>query len=203
MRLSNMHFFYDAQGKPCQVNRGGTIYNYVLNLQGDVVGLTDASGNLVVEYKYDAWGKLLGISGSLATSLGTANPLRYRGYVYDNETGLYYLHSRYYDPETRRFVSADILMGEMGTIHSTNIFAYCRNEPVMHSDHYGYSPISDFLQDVFCGINEAYIQNARNEYKSSISFASNLGLSVMDYPLANSFFNHFCGEMENHLEKKR
>ena len=76
----------------------GAVYAYIHNLQGDVVGILDSGGALVVEYKYDAWGKLLTTAGTLADTLGKRNPFRYRGYVFDEETGLYYLRSRYYNP---------------------------------------------------------------------------------------------------------
>ena len=76
----------------------GTKYGYIHNLQGDVIGLIDSNGTEVVKYVYDAWGKILSTTGSLASSLGTIQPFRYRGYVFDQETGLYYLRSRYYNP---------------------------------------------------------------------------------------------------------
>ena len=88
-----MHFFYDAQSRPAMVEFNGTLYGYVHNLQGDVVGIVDNTGSLVVEYKYDAWGKPV-ITQTLSDSceaLAELNPFRYRGYVYDGETGLYYL----------------------------------------------------------------------------------------------------------------
>ena len=72
-----------------------------------MVALLNTSGSPVVAYTYDAWGKLLSTGGDLATTLGVLNPLRYRGYVYDSETGLYYLQSRYYDPQIGRFINAD------------------------------------------------------------------------------------------------
>ena len=87
----NLHFFYDAQSRPAKVRFNGTVYTYVQNLQGDIVGILDSNGNLVVEYKYDAWGKPLSTTGSLADTLGVRNPFRYRSYVYDEESGLYYL----------------------------------------------------------------------------------------------------------------
>ena len=101
-----LYFSYSA-GKPTAVNYNGTDYYYVTNLQGDVVAILDTGGNRVVEYVYDAWGKILSVTGTHADTLGQHNPLRYRGYVYDNETGLYYLNSRYYDPEVGRFISPD------------------------------------------------------------------------------------------------
>ena len=83
-------------------------------------------------YSYDAWGKLLQIGGGLASTLGQANPLRYRGYVYDSETGLYYLGSRYYDPAVGRFINADdvSMLGANKTFVALNLFAYCLNNPV-------------------------------------------------------------------------
>ena len=72
-----MHFYYDGQGRPSIMNYVGNTYHYLYALQGDVIGLVDSSGTLVVEYKYDAWGYLLGKTGSLASTLGTLNPFRY------------------------------------------------------------------------------------------------------------------------------
>ena len=79
----------------------------MFNAQGDVVALVDGTGKVVVEYSYDAWGNPLSISGSMKDTLGKMNPLRYRAYVYDEETGLYYISNRYYNPEMGRFISAD------------------------------------------------------------------------------------------------
>ena len=131
-----MHFFYDAQDRPTKINYNGTIYTYIHNLQGDVVGLLDNSGNLVVEYKYDAWGKAISTTGSLAATLGKRNPFRYRSYVYDEETGLYYLESRMYNPETYRFVSMDVPENIVDDedLLSANLFAYCNNSPVANAD---------------------------------------------------------------------
>ena len=83
-------------------------YFYVYNLHGDVVALIDANGTQVVEYGYDARGNPISKTGSLAATIGTLNPFRYRGYVYDEETGLYYLRSRVYNPEWKRFMNADV-----------------------------------------------------------------------------------------------
>ena len=114
------------------VELDGVSYYYVRNLLGDVIGVIDTSGNLVVQYTYDSWGKVLSTTGSMADTVGTLNPIRYRGYYYDVETGLYYLQSRYYDPETGRFISPDVV-AEGG-----NIYTYCLNDPVNRSDESGY-----------------------------------------------------------------
>ena len=94
-------------------------------------------------YEYDAWGKLVSITGEKASTLGVINPLRYRGYYYDSETGLYYLQSRYYDPEVGRFISADdpeILLEDQDNLLQYNLFAYCFNNPVNMFDLTGESP---------------------------------------------------------------
>ena len=131
-----LHFFYDAQNRPAVVLYNGTAYAYVKNLQGDVIALLDGTGNVVVSYVYDAWGAPIGKSGSMAEMLGSVQPFRYRGYVFDEETGLYYLRSRYYNPGWGRFVNADVLIGA-GKLLSHNFFAYCANAPVSFSDKHG------------------------------------------------------------------
>ena len=119
-----------------QVN--GTTYYYVTNLQGDVMGLVDTSGNSVASYTYDPYGKVLTATGALAEK----NPLRYRGYYYDFESGLYYLQSRYYDPATRRFINADSYASTGQGLIGHNMFAYCNNDPGNSIDPYGYGSIS-------------------------------------------------------------
>ena len=119
------------------VTMNGTLYYYVRNLQGDVVAITDMYGDPVVYYTYDAWGNVLSITGSKATTLGALNPLRYRGYVFDQDTGLYYLQSRYYNPEWGRFINADGYTSTgQGTL-GNNMFAYCGNNPVSRADDGG------------------------------------------------------------------
>lgn len=97
----------------------------------------DESGVRVVEYIYDAWGKLISTTGTLATTLGADNPFRYRGYYYDTETGLYYLTTRYYDPEVCRFISADVYMSTGQGVIGGNMWAYCLNNPVAMVDSNG------------------------------------------------------------------
>lgn len=148
-----MIFSYDAQGRPFAVkystNNGGSYitYFYALNQQGDVVKIfrslpsRDSNGNLnglteavYATYTYDAWGNILSQSGSMAST----NPLRYRGYYYDSETGFYYLQSRYYDPATRRFINADVYSStDSSDAVSCNMFAYCGNNPTSRSDETG------------------------------------------------------------------
>ena len=115
----------------------GTYY-YVTNAQGDVIALTDESGNRMAAYTYDAWGKPLTTTYSGADyEVVEYNPLRYRGYVYDSETGLYYLQSRYSDPEIGRFINADAFVSTGQGFVGNNMFAYCLNNPINGSDPCG------------------------------------------------------------------
>jgi RHS repeat-associated protein len=132
-------FFYDQRGKVSAVDFNGTYYYYLRNGQGDIVKLIDNSGNTVVEYAYDTWGKQLSCTGTLASTLGVLNPFRYRGYVYDEETQWYYLQSRYYDPETCRFLSADVMLSTGQGVLGHNTYAYCLNNPVNMQDNSGHA----------------------------------------------------------------
>ena len=103
----------------------------------------------MVTYTYDAWGKLLSIDGSLKDTLGTLNPLTYRGYVYDTETEFYYLQSRYYNPTASRFLNADAFASTGQGILGNNMFSYCRNNPVSRKDASGTEDVcvEDFNED--------------------------------------------------------
>ena len=131
-------FSYDAKGLVQAVNFNGTYYYYLRNGQGDIVKIIDGTGAAKVEYSYDSWGKKLSCTGTLATTLGKLNPFRYRGYVYDEETGFYYLKSRYYDPETCRFISADVLLSTGQGVIGNNTYVYCRNNPINAFDEFGH-----------------------------------------------------------------
>ena len=134
---NELHFFYDASSKPAIVEFNGTKYAYVHNLQGDIVAILDSNGAVVVQYKYDAWGRPISKTGSMKDSLGKLNPFRYRGYVYDEETGLYYLRSRYYSSHLCRFHNTDTLINPDNSLLSGNAFAYCANQVVCNADAAG------------------------------------------------------------------
>ncbi|MFR0925564.1 MAG: RHS repeat domain-containing protein [Ruminococcus sp.] len=135
-------FYYDSDGSATSFSYNGTMYFYVKNLQGDVIRIIDLAGTEVASYVYDAWGNIKDTKGE--PTIREINPIRYRGYVYDTETSLYYLQSRYYDPFTGRFLNADdtAFIGVSGTVLSGNLFAYCENNPVNHIDNYGYVKIN-------------------------------------------------------------
>ena len=134
-----LDFRYDNIGYPYALiyNNGSTTatYYYITNLQGDVMYLVDSNGNQVAAYTYDPYGKILSATGTMAE----INPLRYRGYYYDAETGFYYLQSRYYDPNTCRFINADSYASTGQGLMGYNMFAYCNNNSVNSADPAGYA----------------------------------------------------------------
>ena len=142
---TTVQFVYDAEGKPFMLRLNGkTDYFYLYNGLGDVVGLIDSSNKVVVRYQYNSWGKVTSSEDTSGVSLATLNPFRYRKYVYDPETGLYCLGSRYYDPEVGRFVNADdpgTIFAKPQELYNKNLYAYCDNNPVIREDIQGYFPI--------------------------------------------------------------
>ena len=171
---ATIDFVYDESNQPLAMKYNGKVYYYVLNAQGDVVRIVDGSRNVVASYSYDPWGKLLSSSGTLAN----VNPLRYRGYYYDSETGFYYLQSRYYDPEIGRFINADSYASTDATgLLSTNMFAYCENDPVNRSDPSGelFGTISGLIVGGLTGALSAYI-NGDDILAGTITGAVNGGI---------------------------
>lgn len=149
-------YLYDENGAAYGIICNNTYYYYVFNAQGDVVGIIDSTGTQVVSYDYSAWGEVLSITGTMADTLGQQNPIRYRGYYYDNETGFYYLQSRYYDPVTQRFLNADGLISTGQGMLGNNMFAYCGNNPVNYKDPSGQSfCIAYFIEAIKIGFKLA------------------------------------------------
>ena len=125
---------------------GTNTYYFLRNLQGDVVAIYDTNGNKVVGYTYDAWGNCTIDSTTTSYDLAHANPIRYRGYYYDEDTKLYYLNSRYYSPEWRRFISPDdTAYLDPKTPNGLNLYCYCNNDPINFVDPSGHFVISSFL----------------------------------------------------------
>ena len=139
---TTVQFVYDAEGKPFLLRLNGkTDYFYLYNGLGDVVGLVDSSNKVVVRYQYNSWGKVTSSEDTSGVSLATLNPFCYRKYVYDPETGLYCLGSRYYDPEVGRFVNADdtdVIFAKPQELYHKNLYVYCYNNPVVRRDIQGY-----------------------------------------------------------------
>lgn len=156
------NFTYDASGTPLTLSIGRTVYYYVTNLQGDVVKILDAFGRTVASYTYDAWGVN---QNEYPDYLEFYNPLRYRGYVYDEETELYYLQSRYYDPEMGRFINADAFTSTGQGLLGNNMFAYCGNNPIARADHAGTS----WLKTAIKGIVKHIVKPIKKFIESCVS----------------------------------
>lgn len=158
---NEMYFQYDLDEKPI-----GFIYNniqvfYRTNQNGDIISLISDDANIIANYNYDAWGNILSIDlpqeNDIYKEIANANPLRYRGYYYDNETGYYYLQARYYDPSICRFINADNFMFLDEDVDvGLNLFAYCCNNPVNNVDPTGY-----------------WKANVHNGYNTSVSYHYN------------------------------
>ena len=137
-------FSYDEQSNVVAVDYNGTYYYYLRDGQGNIIKLIDGNGATVVSYSYDPWGACT-TSGTMASTLGTLNPFRYHGYVYDEETGWYYLSSRYYNPEVGRYLSADTLSSTGQGVLGYNMYAYCLNNPTTNYDPSGSLSFSNLL----------------------------------------------------------
>ena len=179
-----LDFIYDNNGRPASMVYDGTRYHYVLNLQGDVIRLLNNSGATVQEYEYDAWGRPL----NTPTGVGAVNPLRYRGYYYDTETGLYYLQSRYYDPVVKRFINADFFISAITNPLGYNVFAYCESKPVSRTDFTGHT-----WQDILSVIQQCSAEIGQNIQSFEKGYNWCLELSNADgpYPVADSIA--LCG----------
>ncbi len=156
-----LYFYYGTEGVTA-FKYNGAVYHYKKDMLGNILGIYDANGQLLVKYVYDAWGNHktfavangeVDISGrtaytesdDTATKVAILNPFRYRSYYFDIETGLYYLQTRYYDPETGRFISMDdISYLDPESIHGLNLYAYCGNNPVIYAD-----PSGHWIETVF------------------------------------------------------
>ena len=165
----SLEFVYDDGSQPFAMiyNDGSTstLYYYVLNAQGDVIALLNANGTLATSYNYGAWGNYSvhdkdGKKNTSASFIGHINPLRYRGYYYDAETGFYYLQSRYYDPAICRFINADTFATtDANGFLSANMFAYCENNPINNSDPTGKLLLGAMLAGAAVGVLSEFAGN--------------------------------------------
>ncbi len=151
LKQSNgISFIYDESGV-VGLKYGEKTYIYRKDVQGNIIAILDSTGDVVVEYTYDAWGNhIVTPTDEAYSELSQLNPFRYRGYYYDTETGLYFLKTRYYDPEVGRFITIDDLSYlDPDTINGLNLYAYCGDNPVMRTDSNGSSWWSDFWKKAF------------------------------------------------------
>lgn len=143
-----LQYFYDSNNEIVGFTYNNVKYLYLKNLQKDIIGIVDSNNNIVVKCYYNAYGKIINKVDTSGINLSDINPFRYRGYYQDNETGWYYLNSRYYDVETLRFITMDDVdyLGASGSVLSYNLYSYCENNPINNSDSNGNNIITDFLK---------------------------------------------------------
>ena len=161
---------YDEDGTPIGMRLSGDDYVFRRNLQGDITGIFDSTGTLVVEYTYgNAWGFGVTVSGSKAAEIGTYNSLRYRGYYYDSESGLYYLNTRYYDPSICRFVNADGYVSTGQGTQGYNMYSYCVFNPVNMVDPTGEEAVAIAIGGIAFAFISAAIILAQPQVQQGIS----------------------------------
>ena len=180
-----LDFLYDNEDSVCGMIYNGTPYFYLKNLQGDIIAIADAQGDVVVRYSYDAWGKCsIEKDTSANGSVASANPFRYRGYYFDDEIGLYYVSSRYYDPEIGRFLNSDDTSYAINQLGSTehNLYAYCSNDPVNSVDIGGFFTIKIYaIAAVTAAVISAVakvVANYAKGYRGWKLFRGVLGASI-------------------------
>ena len=129
---------YDNEDSVCGIVYNNVPYYFIKNLQGDVIAIANARGEVVARYSYDAWGVCTVVSDT-ADGIANINPYRYRCYYYDAEIAKYYLQSRYYDPDTGRFINGDVIdsLQELRGVMCDNLYVYCLNAPVDRNDVLG------------------------------------------------------------------
>ena len=169
--VTYIEYFYDTLGAH-SFSLNGTMYFYIKNLQGDVMHIATADNTIVASYTYDAWGNIESVTGALANTVGAINSIRYRGYYYDVETGLYYVSSRYYDAEIGRWINADSQLNvDAGTL-GTNLFVYCLNDPVNQVDPLGTASYKN---------SYTFVKSANGEDYYSVTTTINIAWTKLTY----------------------
>ena len=129
------------------------IYYYLRDIFNNILGILDCQGEVIVSYEYDAFGKIINTEDLSSIQLGILNPFKFKGYYYDEEIGLYFLLSRYYDSEIGRFISSDnVNYLDSNSINGLNLYVYCNNDPVNLCDPSGHIAITTAIILVLIGI---------------------------------------------------
>ena len=170
---STIYYLYDMDDI-IGMKYNNVTYYYEKNMHDDVIGIRDNEGNKIVSYSYDSWGNILSIKDgnnneiTNENHIGIKNPFRYRSYYYDNETELYYLQHRYYNPKWGRFISPDILLGANKNILGYNLYLYVSNNPVNYYDNNGYfwKELWNSITNVFSGKKKKAKKNEKAKKSS-------------------------------------
>ena len=214
-----IEFMFDSKGDYFGLEYNGTPYYYIKNLQGDVIAICNSAGNTVVTYEYDAWGRLMSYTDITGFSLVTKNPIRYRGYYLDHETGFYYLKSRYYSAEICRFLSPDVYVATGQGILGYNMFAYCNNNPIIYIDEYGTRHVKgtdacgisvrDEIYDVLSSENRSFYKNTpvirhSIDFLTSWAYAGTIFLNHNIDKYSNEYKTQYLNHEYGHiLQEKR
>ncbi len=156
-----LYYIRDEVGDPIGLIYEGRKYYYKKNIQRDVIGIYDSNYNLTVKYEYDSYGKVISIKNNSGIEItdtnhiGNINPIRYRSYYYDTESGYYYLNSRYYNPEWGRFINADGIIGTSNNVNTYNLYSYVENNFINKYDSSGLFSIPNLLMSFTNGISVA------------------------------------------------
>ncbi len=155
-------------------------YYYIKNNLDDIIGILDSNYNVVAKYTYDSWGTILSITDSNGldisndvSHIANINPFRYRSYYYDTETTLYYLNSRYYNPQWGRFLNADGIIGANRDLLGNNLYAYCSNNPIVNTDVSGQGFFSD-LGKKAVDFGKGVVKTAKKVGKAVVDFGKNV-----------------------------
>ena len=203
-------YLYDESGELYGMDYNGMgIFAYLKNLQGDIVSIISLGedDSTEVQMEYDAWGKPIFKQGSNALGLvliALVNSVSYRGYFYDYDTGLYYLRSRYYDPETGRFINADdtAYLGYDASPLSMNLFVYCENNPVNSTDFFGfwasptrygsdYSPKLPNMRDKDDYYYNPSVKSTASDKLAWAAYKAAAYSAVLPLPYGGKFFKHY------------
>lgn len=212
---NTMTFQYDTAGQPLGFTYNGTQYTYLVSQSGIIMAVMDSTGHFIAGYDYDEWGKLINtyftdrtLSADQISAIN-ANPLRYKGYYYDSETGYYYLQSRYYDPSIRRFINADIVeivQQYMEDSIELNIYLYCANDPVNYYDLEGNAKKKKAtVEDITYKLTMAMLNNSNDFYeyaRQKIDSALRSAVIKDDFSRLNSAMKSIIKYFYNHSKTK-
>ncbi len=156
---------YDNEDSVCGIIYNDEPYYFQKNLQGDIIAVVNTTAEVVARYSYDAWGVCTVTQDTSECGIASINPFRYRGYFYDEEIGMYYLQSRYYDPGVGRFINSDTSdsLQEINNVLENNLFTYCQNKPVRESDYTG-SLLTSIIKKILVGVFKGFISQLGSDF---------------------------------------